>query len=223
MSKAANVAICYCRVSTAGQVEHGASLDAQEAILRAEAERRGMGVIVIRDEGVSAKDMRRPGLQQALRALDRHEASLLLAVRLDRVSRSVSDFAGLLQRAERRGWGVAFTSSPIDTTSAAGRFSAHVLAAAAELERGLIADRTREAMARRKAEGAVFGRVVPDSMHGTYRRVLALHDAGQSLLSIANLLNAEQVPTSRGGAWHASTVRRIITSETAKRLRTQEA
>lgn len=215
----APIALCYCRVSTAGQVEHGASLDAQEATLRAEAERRGLEALVVRDEGMSGKNLRRPGLQRALQMLDKAQAALLLAVRIDRVSRSVADFATLLERSQRKGWSIAFTSSPVDTSTAPGRFSAHVLIAAAELERGLISDRTREALAQRKAEGVILGRVVPDSMHGTYRRVLALHDAGQSLAGIARTLNDEQVPTSRGGTWHPSTVRRIVTSETGRRMR----
>lgn len=54
-------ALAYCRVSTADQVEFGASLDAQEATLRAEAEGRGWQVEVIREEGRSAKSIDQAG------------------------------------------------------------------------------------------------------------------------------------------------------------------
>jgi DNA invertase Pin-like site-specific DNA recombinase len=212
-------AVAYLRVSTLGQVEHGASLEAQEATLRAEAERRGWDVIVMTEAGKSAKNVTgRPVLQEALTMLDKGQAQVLLAVRLDRVSRSVSDFAAMMQRAERRGWGITFTATAIDTTSAGGKFSAHVMAAAAEFERALISARTREGMAQKKAEGQTFGREVAAEFLPVYARVIKMHAAGQSMNSIAAQLTAEGVKTARGGSWAAATVRRIILSETAKSL-----
>src|SRR5689334_10566876 len=98
------LALAYVRVSTAEQATEGASLDAQRAAVLAEAERRGWDVEVVADEGFSAKDLRRPGLSGALGRLDAGEADALIATRLDRVSRSVADFAGLLARAKRRSW-----------------------------------------------------------------------------------------------------------------------
>lgn len=108
---------------------------------------------VLSDEGKSAKTLNRPGLQSALRRLDAGEADHLLAIRLDRVSRSVADFAGLLDRSAKKGWGLVLLSPNIDTSNAAGRFTAHVLASAAQYERELIGQRVREGMAQRKAEG----------------------------------------------------------------------
>jgi len=213
------LALAYARVSTDMQAEHGASLDAQETTLRAEADRRGWDVEIIREEGKSAATLtKRPKLLAALARLDRAEADVLLAVRLDRVSRSVVDFAAMMQRAERRGWALTFTATAIDTTDASGRFSAHVMIAAAEFERALISARTREGMAQRKAEGVVFGREVVEAFLPTYRRVLAMHAGGESFNGIARALNAEGIPTAKGGTWHASTVRAMVRSETAKRL-----
>ena len=69
-------ALAYCRVSTLDQAEYGASLDAQEAALRAEAERRGWQVEVIREEGRSATSIKgRPLLIAALDRLDRGEST----------------------------------------------------------------------------------------------------------------------------------------------------
>lgn len=213
------LALAYCRVSTLDQAEFGASLDAQESTLRAEAERRGWDVEVIREEGKSAKSIKgRPLLMDALDRLDRGGADVLLAVRLDRVSRSVVDFSGLMERAQRRGWALTFTATAIDTTDPSGRFSAHIHIAAAEFERALISVRTREGMAQRKAEGATFGRVVDPAFLPTYRRIIAMHESGASLNGIARTLNAEGIPTAKGGSWHASTVRAILSSETARRL-----
>ncbi len=57
--------------------------------------------------------------------------SSLLAVRIDRVSRSVVDFAGLIQRAESNGWRLVMLEPDLDFATASGRFAANVLAAAA--------------------------------------------------------------------------------------------
>src|SRR4051812_47038336 len=104
------LALAYVRVSTAEQANEGASVDAQRAALGAEAERRGWDLEVVADEGYSAKDLRRPGLVSALERLDRGAADSLIAVRLDRVSRSVADFAGLLARAKKRSWRIVLLS-----------------------------------------------------------------------------------------------------------------
>ena len=73
-------------------------------------------------------------------------------------------------------------------------------------------------MAQAKTEGARFGFQVDDSFLPVYQRVLGMHAAGQSMNRIAKTLTAEGVPTARGGVWTAATVRRIILSETAKKL-----
>jgi DNA invertase Pin-like site-specific DNA recombinase len=216
-------ALAYTRVSTLDQAEHGASLDSQEAALREEADRRGWEVEVIREEGKSAKSIKgRPLLVEAVARLDRGQADVLIAVRLDRVSRSLTDFAAMYDRAARRGWAIVLPASGIDTTAAAGpgaKFSAQVQAAAAELERGLISVRTKEGMAQKKLEGARFGREVDAAQLPAYRRALELSAEGASLRSIAATLTSEGFQTARkGSSWHASTVRAMLTSETAKSL-----
>ncbi|WP_158508123.1 MULTISPECIES: recombinase family protein [Micrococcus] len=119
------MALAYVRVSTEDQAEHGAFLNAQRAALAAEADRRGWDVEVVADEGQSGKSLKRPGPQSALTRLDRGETDVLLAVRLDRVSRSVADFAGLLDRCQRRGWGrwssSHQTSTPLTRRAASRR------------------------------------------------------------------------------------------------------
>jgi DNA invertase Pin-like site-specific DNA recombinase len=211
------LALLYVRVSSLQQVE-GASLDAQVNILTAEADRRGWDVEIIREEGKSGKNLNRPGLQGALRRLEKGEAQFLLALRLDRVSRSVADFAGLLDRSSKKGWGLVLLSPNIDTSDPAGRFTANVLASAAQYERELISIRVREGMAQRKSEGKVFGFKVDADFLPTYQRVLAMHAEGVSMNKIATTLTNDGVPTARGGRWAAATVRRIIMSETAKTL-----
>jgi len=206
------LALAYVRVSTAEQVETGASLDAQRATLVVEAERRGWAVEVVADEGKSAKSLNRPGLQSALVRLDAGQADFLMAIRLDRVSRSVSDFAGLLDRAAKKGWDLALLSPNIDTSDPAGRFTANVLASAAQYERELIGVRTREGMAQRRSEGVRLGRprTTPAEV---VARIRQARERGQSLRRIADALNDDGVPTSQSGArWYASTVKSVLDS-----------
>lgn len=206
------LALAYVRVSTAEQVEQGASLDAQRAALTAEAEKRGWDVEIVADEGLSAKTLNRPGLQDALARLDAGAADYLLSIRLDRVSRSVADFAGLLDRSVKRGWGLVLLSPNIDTTDPAGRFTGNVLASAAQYERELIGARTREGMAQRKAEGVKMGRprVLSDV---TVEQITVMRSAGLSMAAIATALNDANVATAHGGAkWYASTIKRVLDS-----------
>ncbi|QNK80901.1 recombinase family protein [Nakamurella sp. PAMC28650] len=211
------LALGYVRVSTTDQVDNGASLDAQRAALTAEAARRGWDLEIVADEGLSAKTMNRPALQDALDRLDRGDADALLSIRLDRISRSVADFAGLIDRAGRKGWGLVLLSPNIDLADPAGRFTANVLASAAQYERELIGVRTREGMAQRKAEGVKFGRTrnVPDAV---LARILAAHADGSGWSTIARALNSEGVPTAQGGrVWYPATVRKVCLSGTNAR------
>lgn len=211
-------AIGYIRVSTDDQADHGASLEAQRTALRAEADRRGASLDILADEGASGKTMNRPALQDALARLDAGQADALMAVRLDRLSRSVADFAGLLDRANRKDWTVVMLSPNIDTADPAGRFTSNVLAAAAQYERDLIGVRTSEGMRQRQAEGVRMGR--PSGLDTvTVQRIMDAREAGQSLNAIAHELTAEGVPTAQGGLrWYAGTVRKVLQGQDAVML-----
>ena len=223
MKKATNIrsrplALAYIRVSTADQVDHGASLSAQREALTVEGVRRGWDIEIVADEGVSAKTLNRPALQSALHRLDSGQADFLLAIRLDRISRSVTDFAGLLDRAGQKGWGLVLLSPNIDTSDPAGRFTSNVLASAAQYERELIGMRTREGMAQRKSEGVRMGRPRVLDL-AVYKRVLAMRESGHAMSRIAAELTAEGVPTALGRpTWYASTIKAILESETSKEL-----
>lgn len=212
------LALAYVRVSTAEQASEGASIEAQRAALASEATRRAWDVEFVADEGFSAKDLRRPGLSCALGRLDAGGADALLAVRLDRVSRSVADFAGLLARAKRRSWQIVLLSPNLDTADPAGKFTAHVLAAAAEYERDLIGARTREGMAQRRAEGVHVGRPRTVPLHVVERIVQERADGG-TMKQIAERLTQDEVPTARGGvSWSISSVQGILNSTAAGRV-----
>jgi DNA invertase Pin-like site-specific DNA recombinase len=203
--------IGYVRVSTDEQGKSGAGLEAQRKAILAECKRRGWDLIeMVEDAGFSAKDMKRPGVQQALAALRGGEAGALVVAKLDRLSRSMVDFAGVMAQAQKQGWALVALDCAVDTTTPAGEAMAHVLATFAQFERRLISQRTREALAVKKAQGVRLGR--PSSMSVALRkRIRRMHTRGDSLAAIARTLNAEGVTTAHGGAqWHPSTVRAVL-------------
>ena len=210
-------ALLYCRVSTDDQAENGVSLDAQEQALTMEAARRGYDFEVVREEGRSGKSIEgRDRLVEALDLLDKHRADVLMAVRMDRLTRDVGDVASLMRRSKRKGWGIILSGEKIDTT-ADGKFRTYLDAALAERERDVISLRTREGMAEAKRQGATFGREVAPEFMDTYKLVLRLVKK-QSMNAVAKHLNDKGIATARGGKWYASTIKAMVTSETAKTL-----
>jgi DNA invertase Pin-like site-specific DNA recombinase len=200
-------------VSTEDQGKSGAGLAAQRAAIIRESERRGWHLVdLIEDEGYSAKDLRRPGIRIALEELKRNRADALVVAKLDRLSRSMLDFTALMARAQREGWALVALDAPVDTTTPAGEAMAHVLATFAQFERRLIGQRTREALAQKRAQGVRLGR--PRQLSGRVRsRIKRRRKAGASLTKIADELNRDRVPTAQGGRrWYASTVRAVLAS-----------
>lgn len=124
------------------------------------------------------------------------------------------DFGRLLEDGERHGFAVIALDLGADTTTASGRLVASVLSAVAEWEARVIGERTKAALAVVKANGSKTGRPVGNPRFcpvsdDVRARIMELHAAGRSFSSIAEQLNAEQVPTAQGGRWHGCTVSRI--------------
>src|SRR4051794_7263379 len=153
------VVIACLRVSTSEQADSRAGLEAQRAAILAEAVRRGWShVEFVEDAGYSARSLRRPGLEGALARLRRGDAAVVVGSKIDRVSRSLVDLAGIMQRAQREGGALVALDSPADLTTASGEAMAGVMAVFAQLERRLIGERTRAALAQRQAAGVRLGR-----------------------------------------------------------------
>lgn len=208
----------YLRCSTREQADSGAGLDAQRTAIEGEAARRGWDVIWIEDAGVSGKSLRRPGIEEALRLLKSRSASALVVAKLDRLSRSVQDFAGLLDLSSRQSWSLVALDLGVDTTTPSGRLVAHVLSAVSEWERDVIRQRTRDALAERKAAGVRLGRerMVSDEV---VARIVTASVNGDSPTNIARTLDADDVPTPAGGTrWYPTTVRRILAAERTREV-----
>jgi DNA invertase Pin-like site-specific DNA recombinase len=208
-------ALGYTRLSRAN--ENGVSLDAQRAAVTEACEPRGWELVeVVEDRARSGATMKRPGVLKAIDKLSNGDADVLVVARLDRLSRSVRDFANLLHEAEHRGWNVNALDMGIDTTTPQGEMMAHMFMAVAEFERKLIGQRTKEALAHVRKKGTQLGRPREVSDQAV-KRVRELRGRGKkqrSLSEIARILNDEHLPTPRGGRWHPSSVKRVLSWDT---------
>jgi site-specific DNA recombinase len=220
--------IGYTRVSTDEQAATGVSLAAQAEKLNAYAALYGLEIVeMIEDAGQSAKSLKRPGLQRALELLKAGRADGLLIAKLDRLSRSVRDWNGLIDRyfGERGGRELFSVADSIDTRSAAGRLVLNVLMSVGQWEREAIGERTRDALRHKRSKGQrISGRIpfgfrlaedgvslVEDSTEqAILREIDGLRASGLSLRKIAAALNREGVPTKEGKPWQHTTIRGIL-------------
>ena len=202
----------YLRVSTVDQ-DYG--IEVQRAAILAEAEKRGWTSIQwITDFGKTGKKIQRPGLDQARLLLGAGKADLLVVSKLDRLSRSVADFTGLVREAThpargRKAWRVVVLDPGIDMTTPNGRLVANILMSVAEWEGEIISDRTKAALAQAKAQGKRLG-ALPQIEPAVARRMKRLRGRGWTLARIADHLNADGVPTPNGGRYHPSTVDAVL-------------
>ena len=208
-----NKVIAYMRVSTEEQAESGAGLGAQRSAILAEAQRRGWkeaDLTFVEDAGYSGKDLNRPGISAALESLRRKKADTLVVSKLDRISRSLLDFAGLMDRASRERWALVALDLGVDTTTPQGEMVANVMATFAQFERRIIGQRTKDALAIKIASGVLVGR--PRSIDPEVeKRIRADRSRGLTLQGIADALNRDGIPTARGGRrWYDSTVRSVL-------------
>jgi DNA invertase Pin-like site-specific DNA recombinase len=217
-------AVAYYRVSTQRQGRSGLGIEAQRATVTRFAEAEGMAIVaefveVETGKGADALD-RRPHLSAALEAARKAKCPVLVA-KLDRLSRDVAFISGLM--AQRVPFIVAELGADADP------FMLHLYAALAEKERRLISERTRAALAQRKAQGARLGnrrnaayaaslgrQAQSDEAERFAQNLLpfieAIKRSGISTLAgIADALNARGFRSARGGKWHISSVQGVLT------------
>ena len=105
---------------------------------------------VIEDAGYSAKDLNRPGITQALQMVESRSGRRPGRGQVDRLSRSLLDFAAPMDRARRKKWALAALDLGVDTSTPSGEMMANVVASFAQFERRLIGQRTKDALAVKK-------------------------------------------------------------------------
>jgi DNA invertase Pin-like site-specific DNA recombinase len=198
-------------------------LEAQRDAIARFVEAEGLTVLaehveVETGKGSGALD-RRPVLRDALAQARKTKTSIIVA-KLDRLSRDVHFISGLMTH--KVPFVVAELGPDVDP------FVLHLFAALAEKERALISERTRVALARKKAQGALLGnrtnlaqaqtmgqRANAAAADAFARNVLPVireikKSGAHSFRAIARALNARGIPTARGGQWHDSTVRNAL-------------
>jgi DNA invertase Pin-like site-specific DNA recombinase len=121
---------------------------------------RGYDVFDRYTDEVSGADKNRPGLDMMVKEAKARMFDRIMAVRIDRIGRSVVHLYEFFAAMERYGIAIEITDQPIDTSTAMGRFTLTVLGGAAELERELISDRTKDGLRRTVAKGTKLGRKV---------------------------------------------------------------
>ena len=213
----------YLRVSTKDQGAKGNGLEAQRDAIERFARQKGFEVAQWFSESESGKGYqdaleRRPELALALKAAKRLKCSVVVS-KLDRLSRDVAFISGVM--AQRVPFIVAELG--VDTDP----FILHLFAALAEKERRVISTRTRAALKQVKAKGVALGN--PTNLEEAQRKgaesnranaeefaarvvpvIQGLQREGMSLHQTAAELNARGVSTARGGRWHATTVRNVL-------------
>ena len=227
-SEVSHKAIGYIRVSSDEQANSGFGLVTQETAIRAFAESQGYELIdVISDPGVSGatRPAERPGFGRILELAAEGAFSVLLVWKFDRLARQIVyavTAANELQ--ETHAVQLRSVTEPIDTATAMGRTVFAILAGMAEQERAVITERTFLGRKEKATRGGFAGGSAPlgyarDQKGGlvedgenaeTVRRIFAMRDEGATLRTIAAELNAEKVPTQRGGQWWPATVRYIL-------------
>jgi DNA invertase Pin-like site-specific DNA recombinase len=205
-------AIAYVRVSTSQQGRSGLGLEAQQAALTRFAEAEGYKLLQTFEEvetgkGADALD-RRPQLSAALKAAKAAKAPIIVA-KLDRLSRDVHFISGLMSH--KTPFIVAELGADADP------FMLHLYAALAEKERRVISQRTKDALAAKKAQGVKLGGLNAGGIRkrdealdrAEQLRPILTEFAGMSARAIAAALNDRGVATPSGGAWHSVTVIRV--------------
>lgn len=215
-------AIGYIRVSTDKQAEQGVSLEAQRQKIEAYASLYDLQLVDLVVEQGSAKTLERPGLNSVLSRLQAGEASAVIVVKLDRLTRSVVDLGKLVERYFQQ-FALLSVSEQIDTRSAAGRLVLNVLASVSQWEREVIGERTSVAMQHLKAAGRYTGGQAPYGYRldaegqlvefEPEQRVLSLvrhyRQQGLAVRKIANILSEQGFRSRAGKPLHFQAIARL--------------
>ena len=212
--------ITYKRVSREDQGRSGLGLEAQERDIQLFLENYAETPYeVVREfvEVQSGSDNERPELLAAIE-LAKKESAILVCAKLDRLSRRVSFLAALMEDKE-----LEFRVAQMPY---ADKFQLHIYAALAEQERDFISQRTKAALKSAKERGVRLGAPVQhlDALAEAKKQkalenaqkvagvIVPLHQSGQSLRAICDVLNTSGVTTERGGKFHPSLVSRMLTT-----------
>jgi DNA invertase Pin-like site-specific DNA recombinase len=180
----------YARVSTDGQ-----DPEVQLQALRAHAAHRGWEIIeTFVDHGVSGRLERRPALDRMIKTAWVGQFQIIVVQRLDRLGRSLKHLVTLLSELQEKGVAVVSLKEQLDFSSSTGRLLFHVIAALAEFETALIADRVRAGLDRARMRGVRLGRPIAQAKPD---EVAVLKQQGLSVPEIAKSLRCSRSTIKR--------------------------
>jgi DNA invertase Pin-like site-specific DNA recombinase len=209
------------------------STDVQRKACTAYASERGWQVVeVFEDVGRSAfkANVRRPEFERMVEHVEAGLIDTVIAYKLDRLARSVRDFANLAATLDdNRAEFVSVTES-FDTTTPMGRAMVSIASVFAELESAVKSERIGDAMAHLRAQGAATHGPRPFGLSADRKQLdpteaKLIRDAAKRVMAGASLReivagwNAEAVPTSRGGSWNRRGLAHVLTNPTTAGLR----
>jgi DNA invertase Pin-like site-specific DNA recombinase len=221
--------IAYYRVSTDRQGQSGLGLEAQRAAVETYLNGGNWKLLEAYTEVESGKRIDRPELAKALAACRKRKATLVIA-KLDRLARNARFLLSVVEGCGEGG--VVFCDLPTIPAGPVGKFLITQLASVAELEAGMIAKRTKDALAAKRARGEPMGWAIPKRTDQKKANALGvraivagadqfaanvlpivrqIQAAGVTTLDgIAEALNARGIATPRGAKWHSSTVWNLL-------------
>jgi site-specific DNA recombinase len=232
----------YTRKSTSvGLEQEFNSLDAQrEACEQYIANRAhdGWSLLPERydDGGFTGANLERPAFQKLLQDIDAGKLDLVVVYKVDRLSRSLLDFAQVMHRFHQAGVAFVSVTQNFSTADAMGRLTLNMLMSFAEFEREMIAERTRDKMAAARKKGKWIGGRVPlgyrveggklvidEDEAILVREIFRVYQEEKSLIATADVLNARGWRTKRcstktgkhtgGLRWDKGSVHRQLTNQ----------
>jgi len=227
--------IGYCRVSTDNQKDEG-TIDLQRQALRAYAEQKGFELVnIFEDEGVSGGLENRPALADMFSFLEdkkNKDIDAILIYKLDRLARDLYIQEHLIKKLESLSKGIISTKEPdLASDDPMRKAFRQFMGIVAELEKAFItmrlsAGRISKIKIKKKyaGGGVALGYntkdkdlIIDKKQAETVRRIFKMKRNGhKSLWGIARELNAESIPTARGGKWYAGTVKYMLANQLYK-------
>ncbi len=199
-----------------GYVTVTADLGSREAVrssaaIQATCRRSDWNLLEIVADRENGRILERPGLGYALGRIADGHAGALVVSDLQRLSRSIVDLGALMAWFRDANMTLIALDLGIDTSTAEGDRVAATLIALSARAHERIANRTRNRLAERRANGGPNGRPAVRDRPELMERIAAMRSGGLTLQAIADQLNAERVPTLRGGAkWRPSSIQAAL-------------
>ena len=217
----------YIRVSTFDQAREGFSLGEQEERLKEFCKFKRYNIYkVYQDAGISAKNDKRPAYQEMIEDIKKGNINVIVALKLDRLTRSVYDIEKLMKFVNDYECDIDCMADESNTTTSNGRMVMRIMTSVSQNEIEKCSERTKFGMAGAIKNGHIPNRtglgfkrenkkLVPDPLtKDIIVRIFDLYLEGKSHQAIANIYNKEKVLGKTN--WYDSTIQKILSNELYK-------